>query len=78
MISDFGEPLLADFGLSFVVPSIASVSFSNAMLTGGTLRWMAPELLSDSTDAIPSIESDLWAYGMVVYVRAITFALHAC
>jgi len=70
LISSSGQPLLADFGLSYVVSSIASMSFGTLNRGGGTLRWMAPELLVDAEDAIiPTIESDIWAYGMVIYVR---------
>lgn len=39
--------------------------------TGGTCRWMAPELLkSDDADGVrqkPSKESDVYSFGMVTY-----------
>lgn len=34
----------------------------------GTARWMAYELLLDSEKLVHTEASDIWAYGMVVYV----------
>ena len=40
----------------------------------GSIRWMAPELLMYSEEEpvkAPTKSSDVWAFGMTVYVRAL-------
>ncbi|KLO11000.1 kinase-like protein, partial [Schizopora paradoxa] len=68
LVSDDGRPLLADFGLS-----ISPVSVSLAATAGhgekGSTRWMAKELFLKG--ACHSQETDLWAFGMVIFVRYI-------
>lgn len=63
LISDTGEALLSDFGLSFVTgkydPSLDEDQ------TVGTLRYMAPELMVEGRCAA-STKSDIWALGMTV------------
>lgn len=60
---------IADFGLTSLLrhPSI-SISVS-VPAWGGTLLWMAPELLEGGSR--PSRESDIYSFGMVVYEVAI-------
>lgn len=62
LIDESGQPRLADFGLTI----FADGTRHNTTDQGGTLRWMAPELLYP----IPGIEcykrttaSDVYAYG---------------
>ena len=57
---------IADFGLTSLLchPSI-SVSVGTPDI-GGTPGWMAPELF-DAENSCPSRESDIYAFGMVVY-----------
>ena len=47
--------------------------------TGGTCRWMAPELLkSDDADGVsqkPSKESDVYSFGMVAYEVGVVITL---
>ncbi|KAG6915811.1 hypothetical protein DXG01_009685 [Tephrocybe rancida] len=48
LISDAGEALIADFGLSQVQDQVSSsihITRTSAERIGGTFRWMAPELL---------------------------------
>ena len=59
------KPLLTDFGLSRQI--VASVSTSTTA-SAGTLRWKAPELLHGDAGKANE-KSDVWAFGMVVYVR---------
>ncbi len=63
LISQSGEPLLADFGLSHVQMASAKRS----------VRWTALELFSLSDVSgnfcTPDKKSDIWAFGMTVYVR---------
>jgi len=56
---------IADFGLTSLLPH-PSISISvTAPALGGTLPWMAPELLDWTSP--PSSESDIYALGMVIY-----------
>ena len=66
LISSSGKPLLADFGLSVALSHSTTVSTAHG--SKGTTRWLAIELLNP--DSIPSHTemSDIWAFGMVIYV----------
>ncbi|OCB92096.1 kinase-like protein [Sanghuangporus baumii] len=46
----------------------ASFGETSAHRVKGTVRWMARELLEDP-QAVHSKESDIWAFGMTIYVR---------
>ncbi|KAG6328228.1 hypothetical protein ID866_10860, partial [Astraeus odoratus] len=60
LISDDGRALLADFGHSRIVdPSLSSMAYEHP--TGGTLRWMSPELLT-YTHCGPTPASDVWSF----------------
>ena len=63
LISQEGHALLADFGFSRVVNS--SFTMSNSPSGGGTLRWMAPEILESGE---PTAPGDVWAFGMTCLV----------
>ena len=71
LIDEMGHPRLADFGLVAIIsdPAIALSSSSGAQ--GGTTRWMSPERLDpqrfELSDARPTVPSDCYALGMVVY-----------
>lgn len=69
MISPVGEPLVCDFGLSISLRASTTgrpgrETSSNG--SKGTLRWMAPELLRRGANN--TFASDVWAFGMIVYV----------
>ncbi|KAL5501096.1 hypothetical protein ACEPAH_9483 [Sanghuangporus vaninii] len=71
LISEFGEPLLCDFGVSRMVVASRSFNFSSSLSGGGlrgTLRFMSKELLqaSDLSPTTYSRDSDVWAFGMTV------------
>ncbi|OCB87592.1 kinase-like protein [Sanghuangporus baumii] len=71
LVSEFGEPLLCDFGVSRMVVASRSFNFSSSLSGGGlrgTLRFMSKELLqaSDISPATYSRDSDVWAFGMTV------------
>ncbi|KLO11196.1 kinase-like protein [Schizopora paradoxa] len=74
LISSFGTPLLADFGLSLAVSSTQSMSNPSSSSSGadtkGTVRWMAIELLPMNDEIphqVPDKKSDVWAFGMIIY-----------
>src|ERR1700753_4170970 len=63
---------LADFGfLTIVSDPMNSTTSSSSAITGGTTRWMSPELLYPEQfhrkDSRPTKESDRYALGMVIY-----------
>jgi len=71
VVSEDGEPLLADYGISRFMASFHSFGGTTTDISGSA-RWMAIELLfigseADSSPSFHSKESDVWAYGMVLY-----------
>ena len=69
---------IGDFGLTNITSS-ASISMAlSTPSSGGTCRWMAPELLkSDDMGGVPqkpSKESDIYAFGMVAYEVSVAAA----
>ena len=51
---------ITDFGLSaFAHPNTTSTG-----IVGGSTRWMAPELLTSSSQESPSFQSDVYAVGI--------------
>ncbi|EJD38660.1 kinase-like protein [Auricularia subglabra TFB-10046 SS5] len=74
LVSDYGEALLADFGLStFLEKSQAALATMTGIRQLHTARFAAPELVvggldSEISDKPPSktCESDMYAFGMLV------------
>ena len=69
------RPLLCDFGLSKIVGLKGFTTVAR-----GTVPWMAPELLgSKEAPCLLTWSSDIWAWGMTVYVGSnpSTSACHA-
>ena len=62
---------LADFGLLTILSDPDIFPTSSSIAACGTTRWMSPELLHPSQfglkDHRPTIESDCYALGMVIY-----------
>ena len=71
LIDETGCPRLADFGLVAIISDPAIALSSSSVAQGGTLRWMSPEQLDPRDfkleDARPTVPSDCYALGMVVY-----------
>ncbi|CAE6411010.1 unnamed protein product [Rhizoctonia solani] len=68
LVSSEGVAKLTDFDHSII--SNCSLVFSATTQTGGgTLRWMAPELLSEDT-SMRNKQTDIYALGMTLMVRA--------
>ena len=69
MIDKNGRAVLADFSLITLVPD--QQTFLSTCIEGGTTPWMSPELLDpesfDLKKSRPTMESDFYALGMVVY-----------
>ena len=64
--------MLADFGISRIMTATCSTTTTSAK---GSTRWMAIELCpshleEDDSEGNHTKETDIWAFGMVVYVSA--------
>ena len=61
---------LADFGFTTMVLDPQNPMSSSVMLEGGTMTFMAPELLAPSRyglkNAVPTKEGDVYAFGLVI------------
>ena len=71
MMSRLLVPKICDFGISRIMSSSSS-SFSGNSNLRGTLPWMAVELLCIHNPQRHSMMSDVWAFGMTIYVRDYT------
>lgn len=71
-MSDNGEPLLTDFGLTHVLNpgNITITLVTDGDDPKGTANWMAFELLSPNATRSDyyTKASDVWSFGMTVYV----------
>lgn len=72
-----GIPKLADFGQSRALNnSQAVLKTTEYSREKGTVHWMAYELLDFIEDANAQVictkESDIWAFGMVIYASRIS------
>ena len=69
LINETGHAVLADFSLITLIPDQST--FLSTCIDGGTVRWMSPELLDPEEFGLPksrpTIESDCYALGMVIY-----------
>lgn len=61
LVSDEGVARICDFGFARMLAE-HSTSYSEHTSMKGTVRWMAPELLSED-DARHTTHSDVWAFG---------------
>ncbi|KLO11712.1 kinase-like protein [Schizopora paradoxa] len=68
LISQSDEPLLADFGLSLTLMQYSTAMSESGSSGKGTIRWMARELF-DGASSKHNEETDVWAFGMVIYVH---------
>jgi serine/threonine protein kinase len=72
LISSTGHVRLADFGISSVVDAdvLRWTSLPTITRPGGTIRWMAPELIGveDDSDTVrPTFASDVYSFASVAY-----------
>jgi len=63
LISDDGQALLTDFGFSSLVLSSFTLPVGTHSMV--SINWIAPESLEDFK---PTVEGDIWAYGMTALV----------
>ncbi|KAI6132357.1 kinase-like domain-containing protein, partial [Pisolithus croceorrhizus] len=62
LIAQDGRALLTDFGLSIHFNSSFTMTVNSPC--GGSLYWMAPELVEAGENMLATAESDIWAFGM--------------
>ena len=71
LVDQSGHARLTDFGLLTIVSDPTNFTPSSSTSPGGTIRWMSPELLFPDQfgpgDSRPTVESDCYALGMVIY-----------
>ncbi|KAF8592865.1 kinase-like protein [Ceratobasidium sp. AG-I] len=80
LVSQDGVAKLSDFDHS-ILSSCSLVFSATTNAGGGTLRWMAPELLiraedEDSPPASRSMETDVYALGMVCQLSNLCIRVH--
>ena len=79
LVGPSGEPLICDFGISRILTSTEShfVSTTHNAEPRGSIRWMAIELHIPAEGSEPrhSKETDVWAFGMTLYVRLLASSL---
>ncbi|CAE6461831.1 unnamed protein product [Rhizoctonia solani] len=64
LMSDANIPCIVDFGCSIIKEH--SLAFrSSDLVSNGTIRWTAPEILSEVNKGKPSHEADIYSLGMV-------------
>ena len=75
LVNSEGRACLADFGLAVITgDTISSEVEPNSYKTGGTIRWMAPEILNPdrygyskrARGKLPSKSTDIYALGMTI------------
>ena len=75
LISSDGRAVLTDFGTAQLLINARVVA--GARSSNGSVRWSAPELLALTDEAhthdLYTKASDIWAFGMVIYVRRIAY-----
>ena len=73
---------LADFGFTTLVPDQEVLVSSGVALQGGTMTFMAPELLAPSNyglkGSFPTREADVYAFGLVIFQVIYRHILHFC
>lgn len=71
---------LADFGFTTMVLDPYNPMSSSFKLEGGTMMFMAPELLAPSKyglkNAVPTREGDVYAFGLVILQVATVYCRH--
>ena len=62
-----------DFGISHMLSTTTQYAETTTSGEIGSIPWMAPELLNPADTCIHTLASDIWAFGMVVFVSSTFF-----
>ena len=84
LINSERRACLADFGLAAIIEDTTSGDGPSGNKTGGTTRWMAPEILDPdrfgytkrSRKRLPSKSTDIYALGMTILEVRMSSPLH--
>ena len=74
LINSERRACLADFGLAAIIEDGNSLEGPSNQMAGGTIRWMAPEILDPdrygyikrARRKLPSMSTDIYALGMTI------------
>ena len=69
LVTPSQKAIISDFGCSQMVANISLSLGQVTTTTKGTSAFWSPELLEGQDDVKQSKESDVWAFGMTIYVR---------
>jgi len=58
------EACICDFGMSKVIGEITDTPASATLTTAGSTRWLAPELIFDTSIVSPTVACDTWSFSM--------------
>lgn len=74
-MTDDGVPMLSDFGQARAIQyTVSAFVTTNHLRERGTINWIAPEIAQyideddNANEIICTKFSDMWSYGMVIYV----------
>ena len=74
-MADNGVPMLSDFGQARAIRyTVTAFRTTHHLREKGTMNWIAPEIAQyidddeNTNEIICSRQSDMWSYGMVIYV----------
>ncbi|EDR03985.1 uncharacterized protein LACBIDRAFT_306311 [Laccaria bicolor S238N-H82] len=76
LVNDDGHAMLTDFGLAKVIEELAGPTGNTTSTCAGSVRWQAPELITDTRPDIsddaskpssPTRGSDVWSFGCTAY-----------
>jgi serine/threonine protein kinase len=80
LISADGRAVLSDFGTSRLLKN--NITIAGTATFKGSVRWTAPELFKPSDEPLDHLfhikASDVWAFGMVIYVRRTLMKTNVC
>lgn len=80
LINADGSACLADFGLSSVMDAevLGWTSLTTITQIGGTVRWMAPEMIEAAENCIlrPTFESDIYSLASVMFEVTLLDGIH--
>ncbi|KAF8163093.1 TKL/TKL-ccin protein kinase [Crassisporium funariophilum] len=65
LVSRKGVACICDFGMSKLIEEVTEKSASATLTTGGSARWLAPELIEGKV-ASPTMEADVYSYAMAI------------
>ena len=77
-MTDDGVPMISDFGQARAIRyTVTAFITTHHEREKGTMNWIAPEIANyidgdgNENEIICTKESDMWSYGMVIYVSYI-------